>query len=77
MVNNKMPDQIRPCHPGGGFRLLLPTGELPGRCPQVLLKIQISSQLLRCGKNFLLTYHHICGAAKFFPRLALGRTLNF
>jgi len=49
-----------------------------------LLAIRLSCQkttakslvMLRCGKNFLLTYHFICGAAKFFPRLAFGRTLN-
>jgi hypothetical protein len=27
--------------------------------------------------RFLAYISHICGAAKFFPRLALGRTLNF
>ena len=28
-------------------------------------------------KRFLANIYHICGAAKFFPRLAFGRTLNF
>jgi hypothetical protein len=42
-----------------------------------MLKIQISSKLLRCGKIFLLAYHYICGAAKIFPRLAIWRTLHF
>ena len=37
-------------------------------------KTHISSQVLRCGKNFLLNSYV---AAKFFLRLAFGRTLNF
>ena len=28
-------------------------------------------------EKFLAYISHICGAAKFFPRLAFGRTLNF
>ena len=28
-------------------------------------------------KKFLAYIYRTCGAAKFFPRLALGRTLNF
>jgi hypothetical protein len=28
-------------------------------------------------KKFLAYISNICGAAKFFPRLAFGRTLNF
>jgi hypothetical protein len=28
-------------------------------------------------KKFLANISTICGAAKFFPRLAFGRTLNF
>ncbi len=28
-------------------------------------------------KKFLANIAIICGAAKFFPRLAFGRTLNF
>src|ERR1039457_1528417 len=28
-------------------------------------------------KKFLACIYTICGAAKFFPRLAFGRTLNF
>jgi hypothetical protein len=28
-------------------------------------------------KKFLAYIYFICGAAKFFPRLAFGRTLNF
>ena len=28
-------------------------------------------------KKFLANISNICGAAKFFPRLAFGRTLNF
>ncbi len=28
-------------------------------------------------KKFLANISNLCGAAKFFPRLAFGRTLNF
>jgi len=28
-------------------------------------------------KKFLAYIYNICGASKFFPRLAFGRTLNF
>ena len=41
------------------------------------LKTWISSQLLRCGKNSLLTYHPYAARRNFFPCLAFGRTLGF
>ena len=37
------------------------------------LKIHISSQLLRCGKNFLLTYHTYAALRNFFHALHLGK----
>ncbi|MBI5658402.1 MAG: hypothetical protein HZC43_02385 [Nitrosomonadales bacterium] len=39
---------------------------------RALLKIHISSQLLRCGKNFLLTYHTYAALRNFFHALHLG-----
>jgi hypothetical protein len=36
------------------------------------LKIHISSQLLRCGKNPLLTYHTYVALRNFFHALHLG-----
>src|SRR3990170_5453399 len=36
------------------------------------LKIHISSQLLRCVKNFLLTYHTYAARRNFFHALHLG-----
>jgi hypothetical protein len=38
----------------------------------VPLKIQISSQLLRCGKNFLLTYNPYVRGEIFIRALHLG-----
>mgnify|MGYP001584866540 CR=1 FL=1 len=39
---------------------------------RALLKIHISSQLLRCRKNFLLTYHPYAALRNFFRALHLG-----
>ena len=46
--------------------LLLGTSKNPDFIPTTALR-----------KKFLAYISNICGAAKFFPRLAFGRTLNF